>query len=192
MAQAVRPLTAGNSRVQEKAVAGKADGVDFPSSGVFQQDPQDDGVKVEVEVAVDVIERKAGGVEFFELGGDFVAELFSAAWGEEKFHAGGGGVFGELAGLCYQSRNFFGRKSRASANQGEMKADAEAGILAGEFHGAGGCRFVDHQACGGEDAFLVGANDGFVDGIGAPKIVGVDNQAALAGSFGSHPFVFNL
>ncbi len=64
-----------------------------------------------------------------------------------------------------------------------MQPHAQCRVLAGEGHGflAGG--FVHHQAGGGQNPFAMGADDGLVDGGGAPEIVGVDDEAApdLAG-----------
>jgi hypothetical protein len=45
-----------------------------------------------------------------------------------------------------------------------------------------GARFVDHQTGSCEDSILVGANDRFVDGFRASKIIGVNNQSALWGA----------
>jgi len=59
-----------------------------------------------------------------------------------------------------------------------MQADTQSGVLAGQGDGFAGERGVDHEAGTGEDAFAMGADDGLVDGLGAAKIVGVDDEPA--------------
>ena len=45
---------------------------------VFHQDFENDRMQMQMQMAVDVVERQAGGVEFFKLRVDFGAELVRA------------------------------------------------------------------------------------------------------------------
>ena len=55
-----------------------------------------DRMQVQMQVAVDVVERQAGGVEFFKLGVDFRAQLFAQAAIEEITQAGADRVVGRI------------------------------------------------------------------------------------------------
>ena len=59
-----------------------------------------------------------------------------------------------------------------------MQSNAEARVGVGQLDRLVGGRFVDHEARAGEDTLLVGLDDRQVDGMGAPKIVRVDDQPA--------------
>jgi len=65
-----------------------------------------------------------------------------------------------------------------SHQQGQVQADTELGILPGQLHGFVAGRFIDHQTCGGQNAFAMRADDGFVDRVQTPEIVSVDDEAA--------------
>jgi hypothetical protein len=62
------------------------------------------------------------------------------------------------------------------------QTSAETGVLPCHSDSLVGRGFVDHQAGRCEDALLMGADNGFVDGFRASKIIGVDDQAALWGA----------
>ena len=124
-------------------------------------------MEVQVEVAVDVVKGQAGGLEFFKLGGDFVAQLAAAFPGGEVAPAGEDGVVGELLLGIHQLWNFCGGEGGASADEREVQADAQFGILLRQSDGLGGERFVDHEAGRSQDAFAMGADDSLVDGLGA-------------------------
>ena len=137
-----------------------------------------DRMQMQMQMAVDVVERQTGGVEFFKLRVDFGAELFAQAALEKIIHAGADGRIAEFAARVDEAGNFFRRQRGMSHQQSEVQADAEPGIFPGEFHRFGAARFVHHQARGGQNAVAMGADDGFVDGMRTAKVVGVDDQPA--------------
>ena len=59
---------------------------------VFHQDLENDRMQVQVQMAVDVVERQAGGVEFFKLRVDFGAQLFAQAALEKITQADADGI----------------------------------------------------------------------------------------------------
>ena len=61
-----------------------------------------------------------------------------------------------------------------------MKSDAQIWILLRQLDRFVAGRLIDHQAGARQDSFAMGADDGLVDGGGAPEIVRIDNQAAGA------------
>ena len=55
---------------------------------IFHQNFENDRMQMQMQMAVDVVERQAGGVEFFKLGVDFGAQLFAQAALEKIAQAG--------------------------------------------------------------------------------------------------------
>ena len=70
---------------------GDADARDAEAFGGFEDAFENDGVHVEMLVAVDVGEGQAGGEVAFELGVDFIAELEAGAAAEGVAEACAGG-----------------------------------------------------------------------------------------------------
>jgi hypothetical protein len=135
-------------------------------------------MKVKMEVAVDVVHQEAGGTEFLELGVDFGAQLFTQVPVEEIVEANARRIFRELLTCVHESGNFFEREGGMAAEEGEVEADAKGGRLASEGHRFVKGGFVYHEAGGGEDAFAMSADDGFIDGMRAAEVVGVNDQPA--------------
>ena len=54
---------------------------------IFHQDFENDRMQMQVQMAVDVVQRQAGGTEFFKLRVDFGAELFAQVVVKKIFHA---------------------------------------------------------------------------------------------------------
>ncbi len=65
----------------------------------------------------------------------------------------------------------------------EVEADAQARMFVSESDSFFGGGTVDHKAGGGEDAALMGLDNGAIDRMGAAEIVGVYDKAA---SWGGH------
>ena len=57
-------------------------------SGVFHQNFENGRMQMQMQMAVDVVERQAGGAELFKLRVDFGAKLFAQAALEKITHAG--------------------------------------------------------------------------------------------------------
>jgi hypothetical protein len=133
---------------------------------------------MEVQMAVDMVQRQAGVAKFLKLGMNFLPQLVSGVGMEKIAKASTGRTVRKLAFAVYEFRNLVWGQSRMAAKQGQMQADAEGGVRFGQFDGFCEGRFVHHQAGGGQDAFLVCADDCFVNGRRAAEIVGVNDQAA--------------
>ena len=137
-------------------------------------------MQMQMQMAVDVVERQAGGAESFKLRVDFRAQLFAQAAIEKITETDADGVVGKFAARVDQAGNFFRRQRGMSAQQSQMQADAEFWIFLCQLDRFVEARFVHHQAGGGQNAFAMRADDGFVDGMRTAEIVGVDNEAAAA------------
>ena len=116
-----------------------------------------------VQVAVDVVERQAGGAEGFELRVHFRAQLFAQVALDEIAKTDANRAVAELAARVDEAGDFFRRQRGMPHQQSQMQANPEIWILFRERDGFGAGRFVHHQAGGGEDAFAMRADDGFVD-----------------------------
>ncbi len=135
-------------------------------------------MQVQVQMTVDVIERQAGGAELLKLRVDFQAKLFTEAALEKITEAGGDGPIAELTTRIDEAGNLLRRQGGFAAKERQVQADAELWILPRQGDSLIATGFVDHQAGGGQDAFAMRADDGFIDGVRTAEIVRVDDQAA--------------
>ena len=71
-----------------------------------------DRMQMQMQMAVDMVERQAGGVEFFKLRVDFGAKLFAQAALEKIAHADADGRIAEFAACVDEAGNFFRRQAR--------------------------------------------------------------------------------
>ena len=139
-------------------------------------------VQVQMEVAVDVIHRQAGGAKFFKLRFDLTAQLRFGMRAKEIAEADSSGVVvGKFALRVGKIGNGFGRQSGSSTDKREVQADTQSRIFFGQGDSFGAIRFVDHQAGGGQDAFAMRADHGLIDGMGATEIVRVDDETGHGG-----------
>ena len=76
--------------------------------GVSHQDAEYGRVQVQVQVAVDVVERQPGSAELLKLRVDFPPQLLAQAALEEIAEPGAGRVVAEFPSRVHQSRNLFG------------------------------------------------------------------------------------
>jgi len=178
MREAVGITSPSQAEVQAEGVVGEAELADPELGGIGHEDVEDGGMEVEVEVAVDVVQFETGGVKLVELGVDFGAELVVEMAAEKVAPARPRGVGLELLAVPGEAGNSGRGQEGASAGQGEVEADAEGGVGAGQSDSFGSAGFGDHEAGGGEDAVLMGADDGLIDGGGAAEIIGIDDEAA--------------
>ena len=109
---------------------------------------------------------------------DFGAQLFAQVALEKITQADADRIVAEFAARVDEAGNFFRRQRGMSHQQSEMQADAELGIFLRQRHGFVAAGFVHHQAGGGQNAFAMRADDGFVDGMRTAKVIRVDDEAA--------------
>ena len=120
---------------------------------------------MQVQMAVNVVERQAGGVEFFKLGMDFGAQWLAQIALEKITEAGCNRVAGKFTARVDEAGNFFRRERGMSHQQGQMQANAKPRVSLRQLHGLVKAPLVHHQTGGGEDALTMSADDGFVDGM---------------------------
>ena len=92
-------------------------------------------MQMQVQMAVDVVERQAGGVEFFKLRVDFGAQLFAQAALEKIAQTGADGLVAEFAARIDQAGNFFRRQRGMAHQQRQVQADAEFRVFLRQRHG---------------------------------------------------------
>ena len=139
-------------------------------------------MQVHIEMPVDVVQRQSCRVKSFKLRADLLAQLGAAFRRKKILKSRRDRILRELSLWISQVWKSLRWEGGPAANQRQVETDAEAGLLPRHLDGLPGRRFIDHQARGGENSVLVGANDRFVDGFRASKIIGVDDQAALWGA----------
>ena len=76
---------------------------------IFHQDFENHRMQMEMQVAVDVVKRQAGGAEFLKLRVDFGAERLAQTAPEKIFHPGADGRIAEGARGIDEAGNFSGR-----------------------------------------------------------------------------------
>src|ERR1043166_5472929 len=74
---AIAPMARGEAQVQEQRIERQTQSLDAELDGILHEEAEDGGVQVEVQMAVDMVERQAGVAEFPELSVDFGAQLFA-------------------------------------------------------------------------------------------------------------------
>jgi hypothetical protein len=161
--RAIRPAARGGAQVYPQRVERKPQVLDAKLGGVGHQDAEYGGMQVQVQVAIDVIERQPGGAELSELGVNFLPQLLAQAPVKEVTEAGARRVGGELPLRVYEPGNFCGRQGGMAAEQRQVQSDAQRGILPGQLHRLFESRLVHHQAGGGEDPLFMRPDDRFVD-----------------------------
>jgi len=137
-------------------------------------------MQMQVQMAINVVERQAGGVEPGKLRVDFRSQWFAQAAIEKITKTGADGIFRKFAPRVDEAGDFFRRQRGVPAQQCQMQADAELWIFVCQFNRFVARGLVHHQAGAGQNAFAMRADDGFIDGMRTAKIVRVDNQTARA------------
>ena len=78
--------------LRAKTIAGEPHLADAELFRVIHQDAEHGWMQMQMQVAVDMVERQAGGAEFFKLRVNFGAQLFAQAALEKIAEAGGDGI----------------------------------------------------------------------------------------------------
>src|SRR5687768_2234282 len=117
---------------------------DVPAARILHHDREHRGMKMKMEVAVDMVQRKTGCVEFLELRRDFPGQLLATAWIEEKSEAGGNGAVREPLLRVDQIWNVAVGQGGVPTDQRQVQANPEPGMVARQLHGFVEAFFVDH------------------------------------------------
>src|SRR3982751_7151560 len=67
----------GNAQIKEKRIKGEAEALNIKPLRLLHQNRKNCGMKVQVEVAIDVIHGEAGPQKFIELRSDFLPQLLA-------------------------------------------------------------------------------------------------------------------
>lgn len=155
-------------------LADEADGSEAAGDEFGQRELEDSGVQVQVSVTIEMTGRKPQFIEASKLRGNLARQRRPGARVKGVSQASRSGRFDETAVRIGQR----GHIARLSVAEGQVQADTERGIAACDPNGFLGALFVHHQAGLGEQAGLVMALDGFVDGVAAAEVVAGEDEAA--------------
>src|SRR3954471_8468927 len=108
MRHAIKPMALRHPAATGQAIAGQAQVPDAEGVGIIHQDLENGWMEVQMQVAIDMVERETGGLEFFELGMDLGAQWSLQPAIEKIFHPGAGGIVRELVAGIDQARDLFG------------------------------------------------------------------------------------
>ena len=160
-----------------RVIAGLADEADESEAArneFGQRQAEDGGMEVQVSVAVKMAGWESEFREAPELRGDLPRQRCAGARIEGVAQARFGGRFDEVAMRVGERGDF----ARVAVAKRQVQPDSERGIAARDAHGFLDVRLVDHEAGVGEQAGLVMAFDGFVDGVAAAEIVAGEDEVA--------------
>lgn len=165
MGETVKPAAAAEWPIDQKRIVREAK----RWNGMLHQKPKHGGMKVEMEVAVHVIEPQAGARKLIELSGYLVLE--SGGGGKEILKARGDGRVTERRS-----------ERRVAATKGEMEADRQIWMSVGELDGFIKGTAVHHEAGGGQNSIAMGLDDSGVNGGGTTEVVSRDNEPFFRGN----------
>lgn len=114
----VEQMAAGHPPAASEAIARKSKMANAECFGIFHQDVEDDGVQMQVQMAVYVIERQARGMKFFKLSVDFGSELIAQAALEEVGHADADRAVGKFGAWIDEAGNFTRREGGMALQEG--------------------------------------------------------------------------
>src|SRR4051812_5399778 len=103
--------------------AGESQMLDAEISGALNHDAKQRRMRMQMMVAVHVIERQSGRAEFFKLRQHFSAELFAQFSFEEILEADAHRTVVEFPVFIHQPRNFLARQSGVALQEGEMQSN---------------------------------------------------------------------
>ena len=96
MGKAVEQLSRGQPQVQAEWIESQADTLDAQFARILHQDAKHGRMQMQVQMAVDVVERQAGGAEPVKLRVNFLAQLFAQVALKEIAEPGARRVVGEF------------------------------------------------------------------------------------------------
>src|SRR5258706_5799098 len=92
----IRQVSGGDAHVQPKRIEGQPQPLNSQLRGVLHQDAKDDRMQMQVQVAVDVVERQPGVAKFLKLCMNFLAQLKTQTPLEKVTKTRSGRAVGEL------------------------------------------------------------------------------------------------
>ena len=117
MQDPIKPMAGGQAEVEPEGVERKTEAFDPQFFRILHQNREDRGMKVEMQVPVDVVKRKAGGAKPLELRVNLGAELLAKCTPEKIPPPGASRAVREFLGGVNQTWYFRLRKRRVAAQQ---------------------------------------------------------------------------
>src|SRR5580658_3028443 len=177
----IKKTAAGHAAAAGHAIAGQTQVADAELVRIVHEDFENDGMQVQVEMAVDVVERQASGMEFLKLRMDFGAELFAQIVVKKISHSGADRAVGKFPTRVDEAGYGFIKQGGVAVKERNMQANAEFWVFFGQPDGFVKTGFVHHQACRCQNAFAMRAHNSYVDGRREAKVIGIDDEAAGGG-----------
>ena len=178
MQGAIEQVTRSQPQIQAKRIKGEPEPFDAELGRIFHQQAEHHRVQMHVQMAVDVVQREAGGPESLKLRVNFLAQRLAQVALEIIPEPGSGGVVGEFAIGVHQPGNLLGGQCGMAAQQGQVQSHPQPRVVSRQRHGLFLRRLVDHQARRGQNTLAVRAHHRLVDRSRAAEIIRVDDQPA--------------
>src|SRR5271170_2732801 len=145
---------------------------------IFHQDIENDRMQMQMQMAVDVVEWQAGGVELFKLRVDFRAKLFAEVAFEKIIQSDADRTVEKFTACIDEAGNFSWRQRGTALQQSQVQTSTEFWVLFREFYRFVEAGFIYHQTRGRQNAFTMRAYDGLIHGARKAEVVRIHNQAA--------------
>ena len=110
VAGAVKPPPLRKARVEPEGIVSEPDVRDAPFLRVFHQQTKHGWMQVNMQVAIDVIQREAGCVKALELSGDLATQLITKVSLREVAKACARRVIAEFLPVVHQAWDFLMRQ----------------------------------------------------------------------------------
>src|SRR5512133_2028031 len=176
------------AQVVAQSFAGQPEAGDAVVRHQFGQEGKNRRVQMDIEVSVNMGEGDAAVYDPLYLGLDFLFELFVESLVEKIAHAGGNRIVAEFPGFVHQIRYLRVRQHGFALQQGQVQADLQPGIAAGNLDRLAKTGTGRHDRGAGQDAVAPGLFNGPVDAAGKAEIVGCDDETTHI----LDPFVLSL
>ena len=137
---------------------------------------KDAGMEVQIDMAVQMPDFKAGPEDRFDLGRQLPADFRQETWTGKVTPAGGHGVVREKPLGIDQVRHCLGGQHGPPLDQGEVDPQAETGEIPGQAQGRLGPGARGHEAGTPEEPLAVGQSHRAVQRVGEPEVVGGEDD----------------
>ncbi len=175
-AETIAPREAHGRSDRLRGLCGQSDGTEAEATSNSNNHGGDGGMKMNVFVRVDVIERQSCRSEGGKLGGYFLFQLPPYPWQKEETKPGCDHIAGEAATGIDKIGDRFRRQNGCAFDQSQVQPDPERRQGAGALHSVGNSAFTHHQARACEDTVAMRGLDGLIYGDVEAEIISRENN----------------
>ena len=156
-------MAACHPAAAREAVSREPQALDAKRRGVFHHNAKNGRMQMQMQVAIDMVQRQAGRAEFCKLRVDLRTQWFPQTALKKVAETGGDGFIVELTTSIDQPGDLFRRQGGTSAHQRQMQTHPEFWIFARDRDRFIETRLIHHQTGSGQNAFTMRADDGLID-----------------------------